>query len=84
MCDITRSTSIEAISHYVEQFIDVNPGRPSVILANKIDLVSDRTAHNELMKAQAEKLGAPWFTTSAKTGENVESAFRMLAERLLT
>lgn len=84
VCDVTRSTSIEAISHYVEQFIDVNPGRPSVILANKIDLVSDRTAHNELMKAQAEKLGAPWFTTSAKTGENVESAFRMLAERLLT
>ncbi len=84
VCDVTRSTTIEAISHYLQLFMNVNPGRPIVVLGNKIDLVADRAAYDQLVRSQAEQIGAAWFTTSAKTGENVETAFRMLAERTLT
>lgn len=81
VCDVTRSASIESIPRYLQLFMDVNPGRPIVILGNKIDLVTDRAASNQLVRNQAEHIGASWFTTSAKSGENVEIAFRMLAER---
>lgn len=83
VCDVTRPASIASISQYVHQFMEVNPARPVIVLGNKIDLVTDNEIYVERVKAHAEQLAAPWFTTSAKTGENVENAFRMLAELLL-
>jgi small GTP-binding protein len=54
---------------------------PMIILGNKSDLTRqvDRAEAEDL----ADRLGGEYMETSAKTGENVESAFRKIAEACL-
>ena len=55
---------------------------PCVLLINKCDLIDEWCLENE---AWAELVGEGWtvLKTSAKSGENVEQAFRLLAARAL-
>lgn len=52
---------------------------PLILVANKIDLDSERVISQKDGLKLAERLGCAYMETSAKTGENVKFAFRVLA-----
>lgn len=93
--DVTRRETFEHIPCWLEEFIS-NCGRgrdavAAVLIGNKIDLREGaRNAVSpeegaEMRDLLAEQYGIPldFVETSAKTGENVEKAFMMLAQELL-
>lgn len=54
-----------------------------VICGNKCDMVDERVVTEKEARDKAEKLGAAYFETSAKTGRNIKAVFEA-AVRLLT
>eukprot|EP00127_Corallochytrium_limacisporum_P000109 Clim_evm16s4 gene=Clim_evmTU16s4 len=59
---------------------------PVTVIGNKADLEDERTVTREDILAWTEKIGVPYFDTSAKTGLNVDEAFHSTIreiERLL-
>jgi len=85
VCDITRPETVEHIRRWLTDLRKhAGPKIPAVILTNKFDLVEADparviTAHREL-----KTLGCRILTTSAKTGYNVEKAFEVLMDAMLT
>ena len=51
-----------------------------VFVYNKLDMMPDIMEVKRLADMMSAQWGAPHFFTSALTGENVEHAFRKLAE----
>ena len=79
ICDATRRATLDDIDDWIEGVYSVTGRIPITLLANKCDL-TDRQEVTEEQLAQASKAyGSPYSFTSAKTGENVESAFQGLA-----
>ncbi|NVM30020.1 MAG: hypothetical protein HWN65_14350 [Candidatus Helarchaeota archaeon] len=56
---------------------------PSVVVGNKIDLREQRKVDTKQAELLAKTLDLPYVETSAKTGDNVDSAFKMLIEEFL-
>jgi small GTP-binding protein len=82
VCDLTRPDTLEAMKRYTNQVRAVNPPVKVVFLGNKVDLVEERAITVEMLTAVTTELNAPILLTSAKTGENVEAAFALLADLL--
>lgn len=78
VCDLTRPNTVQSLSSYAQQFHSVNPGVPLIILGNKVDLVGTRVVSDDQIARAADQLNAPWYLTSAKTGEAVEESFQAL------
>ena len=57
---------------------------PVVCLVNKFDLAEANPDAVASVKRTVESYGYPIYTTSAKTGYNVENAFKTLAEAIAT
>lgn len=77
--DISRPSTYEGLSEELA-YVDKNlPGIPVQVLANKMDLleVDER-------KKVLESLNCEVLETSAKTGEQVETAFKSLAKAMIT
>ena len=83
VCDLTRSDTAAALGRYAGEFLQVNPGVPLVIMANKIDLRGERVVSDAEIACIAATLDAPLFFTSAKTGEGVEEAFATLGHSII-
>ena len=60
-----------------------DPSCQVVLIANKCDCAAERVVSTEEGRACAEKFSAPFFEGSARTGENVETAFLQLAAAAL-
>jgi small GTP-binding protein len=82
VCDLTRRETLAAFERYASQVHALNPGVPLVLLGNKRDLEDERTVSDQDMVWVGDTLGAPYFLTSAKTGEQVEAAFYCMADVL--
>ena len=84
VCDLTRKSTLENLENYWYKLIVDNIGNiPVIILANKKDLPNWEFGEDDVKKF-AEKINAPYFLTSAKTGEFVNESFKMIAEMCLT
>ncbi len=83
VCDLTRLSTLDSLEQYAQQMYRVQPAAPLLLVGNKNDLRDAREIQESDLAAAGEKLDIPWFTTSAKTGENVEWAFQKLAECLV-
>jgi small GTP-binding protein len=83
VCDGTRRETLDALPGWVEDVRRV-AGTPVIVIAvNKADLVDDSRIEATEIARLAESMGAQWLATSAKSGENIEELFRVLAERVL-
>ncbi|MHA2365510.1 MAG: Rab family GTPase, partial [Candidatus Hodarchaeales archaeon] len=86
VCDITRLESLEALPSWkkeVEKY--VNRELPSVLLANKSDLMKSRKILSDEVVKVGQILVIPpdrIFETSALSGHNVEIAFNSLARQV--
>jgi small GTP-binding protein len=83
VCDMTRKSTLDNVKYWVDALQKVGGKTPIIILANKIDLSNlAEYEENDVARVAAE-LGAQYYTTSAKTGANVEKAFSALAKASL-
>lgn len=84
VCDLTRPETLQVLVNYTRDFWSVNPNTPIIVVGNKVDLVEKRAITDDELAALASQHQLPWFVSSAKTGENVETFFQALGQRLLT
>lgn len=83
VCDVTKAQSLKELRAWVANVFETVGKVPMVIAVNKCDLKDKHVLEAEAIRAEAKALGAPWFYTSAKTGEGVEEAFLALGEAIV-
>jgi small GTP-binding protein len=76
--DVTREETYQNIESDLFELHKYLNGNPSIILANKSDLVNDTFIEN-----LRGIISTSFNITSAKTGENIEGAFLKLAKDML-
>jgi small GTP-binding protein len=82
--DVTRSSSFSNIKNWYQTAVKYGlSGIPRILVGNKIDLKDQRKIIVPMMQHLGEELNAPYFETSAKTGENVKTIFQKIAEMVL-
>jgi small GTP-binding protein len=81
--DLTRPESAQRLALYCERFLQIAPQAKIVFAGNKADLVAASSFDSAQFHSMLGPLAAPHLFTSAKTGENVERAFQMLAEAII-
>jgi len=81
--DVTRHRTYEKIHKWFEEIKEVTPKISLILVGNKIDLVDQREVSREEGEELANELGVSYIETSAKTGENIDEAFRMLALEMI-
>ncbi|TFG04513.1 MAG: GTP-binding protein [Promethearchaeota archaeon] len=83
--DITRPATFLNITHYLLDLEKtIQKKVPFVLIGNKNDLEDLRKIEAENARKLVEASnGVTYYETSAKSGENVEEAFRLIAEECL-
>jgi small GTP-binding protein len=85
VCDITRYDTLKELDDWVQSVFRVVGNIPVIFAVNKVDLKDEvllMYGDTELEQA-SRAFDAHYLYTSAKTGENVEEAFRLLGERIV-
>ncbi|MFN8597056.1 MAG: Rab family GTPase [Anaerolineae bacterium] len=83
VCDLTRPDTLRVLEQYIGRVQATNPHAFIVLVGNKADLSDQQQiTYNDLVAAGRLAGALPCLLTSAKTGENVEAMFAMLAEQL--
>lgn len=82
VCDVTRPETLDTVRYYKKQLTDVIGDVSIIILANKVDLTEARQVSDEQLDNLAEEINCQWMPTSAKTGQNVEEAFKSLTQHI--
>ena len=81
--DLTRRETLDAMFEWIDRVDRVTNHAPVILAVNK----ADRSAEAQFGAAEIERLThafeGEFLPTSAKTGENVEEAFRRLAVRIV-
>jgi len=83
VCDVTRKETLENTSNWLAGLYKVVGDVPVLLLVNKYDLRAQATFSEREVNAVAARYKTPYYLTSAKTGHNVEVAFRTLAEIIM-
>jgi small GTP-binding protein len=78
VCDLGRPDTLYGINQWAEAVARVAGDVPMVLLGNKADLREGIRLTPDMVQREAERYNCPWYLTSAKTGENVEKAFKAL------
>jgi small GTP-binding protein len=82
--DVTDRGSFTNVENWMQSIHEHgDPSCQVVIVANKVDCAAERIVSTEEGRQCADKYGAPFFEGSARTGENVETAFLQLAAAAL-
>jgi Ras-related protein Rab-8A len=82
--DVTEKKSFDRVSHWVDS-IKENSDTQNVeilLVGNKIDMVKERVVAFAEGNELAKNFGINFMETSAKTGENVESAFFTIIKKI--
>ncbi len=79
VADLTRRPTLAALVDWIKGVESVGGQRPTVLVLNKADLAGAAELDASGIDEVARRLGSSHFRTSAKTGANVEEAFRRLA-----
>ena len=80
VADLTRRSTFDELPAWTEGLERAAGDLPLVIAVNKADRAGEAGVGTEEIVRTARSLGADHLMTSAKTGENVEEAFRRLGD----
>ncbi len=83
VCDVTRKATLTELESWIEAVSKVAGDIPIQILANKVDLVDDTEIAEDDIKEFSDRMGSTYVMTSAKTGENVEDSFDIVARKII-
>lgn len=83
IADLTRGNTLEALKGWLKGVHSAAGDVSSTILVNKSDLVEEAQIKEKDIVELAKAYEAPWFMTSAKTGESVATAFDGLIRMIL-
>jgi small GTP-binding protein len=86
VCDLSRPETIDSMEWWVDSLQKVQKDIPLIFLANKVDL-TDNAVPPELrgkIDSIINKYNGLFFSTSAKTGQDVEVAFQNMGNMLTT
>ncbi len=79
--DITRSSSFSNVNNWYNTSVKYGLSSiPRILVGNKIDLKDERKIIQPMAKHLGDKINAPYFETSALTGDNVKLIFEKIAE----
>ncbi|MFX0029172.1 MAG: Rab family GTPase [Candidatus Hermodarchaeota archaeon] len=82
--DVTRSSSFSNINNWYSTAVKYGlSGIPRILIGNKIDLKDEKKIILPMAEHLSQKLNAPFFETSALTGENVSEIFHKIGELTL-
>lgn len=84
--DITNHKSFSNIAQWMKNISEQCSGGDEPVLimtGNKSDLEANRVVSYEQGQEMATRYGAKFLETSARSGDNVDEAFRYLAEEIL-
>lgn len=82
--DVTRSSSFSNINNWYSTAVKYGLSAiPRILIGNKIDLKDERKIILPMAEHLSQKVNAPFFETSALTGENVHLIFQKIAELTL-
>ena len=81
--DVTRKDTFDNINIWHKEIKEVTENISLLLVGNKIDLENERVISSQEGQKLAERLGLSYIETSAKTGENINDAFRTLALQLI-
>jgi len=85
VADLSRGETIASLRDFwFPEVIDQLGGVPVIVIGNKADLVPSETETSAELQALAQAKHHPSLRCSAKTGLNVEEAFRALAEAMVS
>ncbi|MFQ5979045.1 MAG: Rab family GTPase [Candidatus Heimdallarchaeota archaeon] len=81
--DVTQDRSFDRLERWLDE-LTVNVGRiPTLVVGNKMDLALLRQITDSEGNTFASTLNTSHFSTSAKTGENVDLVFAELADGMM-
>lgn len=83
VCDVTRKATLAELENWIKAVSKVAGDIPVQILANKVDLVDDAEIAEDDIKEFSDRMGYTYVMTSAKTGENVEDSFDIVARKII-
>jgi small GTP-binding protein len=82
--DVTRSSSFSNVNNWYSTSVKHGlSGIPRILIGNKVDLKDEKKIILPMAEHLSQKLNAPFFETSALTGENVSNIFHKIAELTL-
>ncbi len=81
--DVTRQETLDRLEDWFNDIKSISPKISLILVGNKIDLSESRVISTEQGEKLAEKLNLSYVETSAKTGENINDAFKMLALQMI-
>ncbi len=83
VCDLTDRSTLDDLDDWIESVHAIAGKVPAVFVANKADLTDNRKFGDAEIAQVAEAHGSLHYLTSAKTGAEVEKAFRKLADLMV-
>ena len=83
VADLTSRRTLDDLDGWIDGAMRMRSGVPTVIAVNKADLVDQTQFEENEVDQIAKAFDSPYVYTSAKTGQNVEEAFRILGESVL-
>jgi len=83
VCDITRLQTLYSLDRWRNEIFEVTGEIPTIILVNKADLRDQAKFSIDNITAVSNKLQSQYFFTSARTGQNVENAFKVLGMKII-
>lgn len=81
--DVTRKETFDSLENWFKEIKSVSSTISLIFVGNKIDREEDRVVSTEQGEELAQKLNLSYIETSAKTGENINDAFSMLALQMI-
>ena len=82
--DVTRSSSFSNVNNWYSTAVKYGlSGIPRLLIGNKIDLKDEKKIILPMAEHLSQKLNAPFFESSASTGENVSEIFHKIGELTL-
>src|SRR3972149_299933 len=83
VADLPRRKTLDELDDWVDGVMRVCGRVPTVIAVNKSDLVNQAQFDEKQVDQFAKAFDSRYVYTSARSGQNVEEAFRLLGEAIL-
>lgn len=83
--DVTRQETIDNMQERLQLFLSVNPKGLAIFALNKADLIEAEKVAKLLENVKENKPESviAIYSTSAKTGENVDEMFHIISEKII-